>query len=123
MIGKEVYEKATTAVPECIREVLRINGLGLEDVSMIIPHQATARVLKRIAEVPLARVHRRGLNLGRKPMSMVSPVLTTSEEVLSQLIALAGFGLVRGNRVSSGLVHALPISIVETAMVFARNFN
>jgi 3-oxoacyl-[acyl-carrier-protein] synthase-3 len=25
--------------------------LGLEDVSMIVPHQATARVLKRIAEV------------------------------------------------------------------------
>src|SRR5271157_203163 len=59
MNGKEVYEKATTAVPECIREILRINGLGLEDVSMIIPHQATARVLKRIAEVldiPYSRI-------------------------------------------------------------------
>src|SRR5271157_3482479 len=41
MNGKEVKEKATTAVPECIREILRINGLGLEDVSMIVPHQAT----------------------------------------------------------------------------------
>jgi len=51
MNGKAVYEKATTAVPECIQQILCINGLGLEDVSMIIPHQATARVLKRIAEV------------------------------------------------------------------------
>jgi len=51
MTGKAVYEKATTAVPECIQQILCINRLGLEDVSMIIPHQATARVLKRIAEV------------------------------------------------------------------------
>ncbi len=51
MNGKAVFQKATAAVPECIREVLRINGLGLEDVSMIVPHQATAGVLKRIAEV------------------------------------------------------------------------
>jgi 3-oxoacyl-[acyl-carrier-protein] synthase III len=51
MNGKAVYDKATTAVPECILEILRINGLGLEDVSMIVPHQATARVLKRVAEV------------------------------------------------------------------------
>jgi 3-oxoacyl-[acyl-carrier-protein] synthase III len=51
MNGKAVYEKATTAVPECIQQILCINRLGLEDVSMIIPHQATARVLKRIAEV------------------------------------------------------------------------
>jgi 3-oxoacyl-[acyl-carrier-protein] synthase III len=51
MNGKAVYEKATTAVPECIQQILCINRLGLEDVSMIIPHQASARVLKRIAEV------------------------------------------------------------------------
>ena len=51
MNGKAVFQKATTAVPECIREILRINGLGLEDVSTIIPHQATSGVLKRIAEV------------------------------------------------------------------------
>ena len=49
MNGKAVYQMATTSVPECIQEILRINGLGLEDVSMIVPHQATAGVLKRIA--------------------------------------------------------------------------
>ena len=59
MNGKAVYQKATTAVPECIQEILRINGLGLDDVSMIVPHQATAGVLKRIAEVlniPFSRI-------------------------------------------------------------------
>ena len=59
MNGKAVFQKATTAVPECIREILRINGLGLEDVSLIVPHQATLGVLKRIAEaldIPFSRI-------------------------------------------------------------------
>ena len=51
MDGKAVYEKATTALPECIRQILCMNRLRLEDVSMIIPHQASAHVLKRTAEV------------------------------------------------------------------------
>jgi 3-oxoacyl-[acyl-carrier-protein] synthase III len=51
MNGKEVYAKATTALPECIRQILCMNRLRLDDVSMIIPHQASARILKRTAEV------------------------------------------------------------------------
>jgi 3-oxoacyl-[acyl-carrier-protein] synthase III len=51
MNGKAVYEKATAALPECIQQILCTNGLGLEDVSMIIPHQASAHVLKRAAEI------------------------------------------------------------------------
>ena len=51
MNGKAVYEKATAALPECIQQILCLNGMRLEDVSMIIPHQASAHVLKRVAEV------------------------------------------------------------------------
>jgi 3-oxoacyl-[acyl-carrier-protein] synthase-3 len=51
MNGRAVYEKATAALPDCIRQILCLNGLGLEDVSMIIPHQASAHVLKRAAEI------------------------------------------------------------------------
>jgi 3-oxoacyl-[acyl-carrier-protein] synthase III len=49
MNGKAVYQKATTVLPECIRQILCLNRLGLEEVSMIIPHQASAHVLKRTA--------------------------------------------------------------------------
>ncbi|HTP31908.1 MAG TPA: beta-ketoacyl-ACP synthase III [Candidatus Acidoferrales bacterium] len=51
MNGRAVYEKATAALPECIRQILCLNSLGLEDVSMIIPHQASAHVLRRTAEI------------------------------------------------------------------------
>jgi 3-oxoacyl-[acyl-carrier-protein] synthase-3 len=59
MNGKAVYEKATTALPECIQQILCLNQLKLEHVKMIIPHQASAHVLKRTAEalnVPYSRM-------------------------------------------------------------------
>jgi 3-oxoacyl-[acyl-carrier-protein] synthase III len=51
MNGKAVYEKATAALTECIQQILCTNRLGLEDVAMIIPHQASAHVLTRVAEI------------------------------------------------------------------------
>ena len=51
MNGKAVYQKATAALPECIQQILCVNHMGLKDVSMIIPHQASAHVLKRAAEI------------------------------------------------------------------------
>ncbi|MFN7998013.1 MAG: beta-ketoacyl-ACP synthase III [Bryobacteraceae bacterium] len=59
MNGKAVYETATAALPECIRQILCANGLRLEDVTMILPHQASAHVLKAVAEklnIPYSRM-------------------------------------------------------------------
>src|ERR1022692_3704719 len=59
MNGKTVYEPATTILPECIRQILCLNRLGLQDVSMIIPHQASAHILKRTADllnIPFSRM-------------------------------------------------------------------
>ena len=59
MNGKTVYETATTILPECIRQILCLNRLGLQDVSMIIPHQASAHILKRTADllnIPFSRM-------------------------------------------------------------------
>jgi 3-oxoacyl-[acyl-carrier-protein] synthase III len=63
MNGKAVSQKATTALPECIQQILSLNQLGIEDVTIIIPHQASACVLKRIAEVLNVPYSRMQLNL------------------------------------------------------------
>jgi 3-oxoacyl-[acyl-carrier-protein] synthase-3 len=63
MNGKSVFRKATTVLPECIQQLLCINRLGIEDVSIIIPHQASTRVLKRIAEVLKVPYSRMQVNL------------------------------------------------------------
>ncbi len=63
MDGKAVTQKATTAVPECIQQILCMNRLRIEDVSMIIPHQASACVLKLIADALNVPYSRMQLNL------------------------------------------------------------
>ncbi len=63
MNGKSVFQKATTVLPECIQQLLCVNRLGVEDVSIIIPHQASTRVLKRIAEVLKVPYSRMQVNL------------------------------------------------------------
>lgn len=59
MDGGQVYEIATTVIPEAIREILKDEGLTVEDIDWIIPHQPGVRVLKKTAEklgIPLDKI-------------------------------------------------------------------
>ena len=51
MNGKAVYETATTVLPQVIRDILCMHGLQFKDISMIIPHQPSIRVLRKTAEL------------------------------------------------------------------------
>jgi len=42
--GREVFRLAVTLMPEVMLEILRRNGLGLEDVALTIFHQANLRI-------------------------------------------------------------------------------
>jgi 3-oxoacyl-[acyl-carrier-protein] synthase III len=42
--GRQVFRLATTAMPEIVREVLARNGLGLDDLSLLLMHQANLRI-------------------------------------------------------------------------------
>jgi len=52
MNGRAVYDTATSVLPAAITELLSLNGLSLADVTRIIPHQPSVRVLRRTAESP-----------------------------------------------------------------------
>ncbi len=54
MNGSEVYRFASRVMAQATEEVLEKAGLGLDDVDIIIPHQANLRIIKAAA---------RGLNL------------------------------------------------------------
>lgn len=59
MNGRAVYETGTTVLPQTIQGLLTRHGLSILDVSWLIPHQPSVRVLRRTAEVlglPLERV-------------------------------------------------------------------
>jgi 3-oxoacyl-[acyl-carrier-protein] synthase III len=48
--GREVFKRAVTEMASACREVLEKNGHTPEDVDLLIPHQANARIMKAVAE-------------------------------------------------------------------------
>ena len=58
MQGQKVFKFATHAMPDAVEEVLRRAGLTIDDVKLIVPHQANLRIIKYAAKrmnLPLER--------------------------------------------------------------------
>ncbi len=58
MDGQEVFRFAVKTVPECIQELLKKAGIGVEDVDHFILHQANERIIRSVAKrlkTPLER--------------------------------------------------------------------
>jgi 3-oxoacyl-[acyl-carrier-protein] synthase-3 len=49
MKGAEVFREAVTRMTAASREVLRQAGLALDDVALVVPHQANLRIIQAIA--------------------------------------------------------------------------
>ncbi|RMH27744.1 MAG: hypothetical protein D6692_07215 [Planctomycetota bacterium] len=59
MKGREVFKEAVGRMSEASRAVLARAGLDLEDVALVVPHQANLRIIRAVAKalgVPLGRV-------------------------------------------------------------------
>jgi 3-oxoacyl-[acyl-carrier-protein] synthase-3 len=59
MNGKEVFKVAVRSMEEISRQALEEAGVGIEQISLVIPHQANRRIIVALAErlgVPLERV-------------------------------------------------------------------
>jgi 3-oxoacyl-[acyl-carrier-protein] synthase-3 len=48
--GREVFKRAVTEMASACREVLEKNGHTADDVDVLIPHQANARIMKAVAD-------------------------------------------------------------------------
>ena len=60
MDGRQVFKLAVTRMPEVTREVLEQNGFGLEDLDLLIMHQANLRINEAAQKqlgLPSERVH------------------------------------------------------------------
>lgn len=49
MDGKEVYRFATRVVASAVREVVQAAGLSMDDIALIVPHQANRRIIESSA--------------------------------------------------------------------------
>lgn len=59
MNGKEVFKFAVQKMPEVVEQVLARNGYSIDDLALLVPHQANLRILEAGAKrlgLPLERV-------------------------------------------------------------------
>ena len=60
MNGREVYRTAVRVLEQCSREALERNGVGTQDVTHVIAHQANLRILEGVMkrlDIPLEKCH------------------------------------------------------------------
>ena len=50
MNGKEVFKCAVTNMTNMIKKILERNNLSINDIKMVVPHQANARILSSVAK-------------------------------------------------------------------------
>ncbi len=65
MDGRQVFRFATSVIGECIEEALAKASLKLEDVSLIIPHQANTRIIETAAKKMKIPAEKFYMNLDR----------------------------------------------------------
>jgi 3-oxoacyl-[acyl-carrier-protein] synthase-3 len=48
MEGREVFKHASVRMPQAVKEALEATGLSLEDIDLVIPHQANYRITQAV---------------------------------------------------------------------------
>ncbi|MGW8267623.1 MAG: 3-oxoacyl-ACP synthase III family protein [Longimicrobiales bacterium] len=90
MAGKEVFKNAVTRMPEAVMESLEANGLKIEDVDLLIAHQANGRISEGVRR-----------KLGVPPERMYNNIERYGNTTAASIpIALAE--AVRGGRIAQG---------------------
>jgi 3-oxoacyl-[acyl-carrier-protein] synthase-3 len=99
MNGRQVFKHATTRFPEVIHEALARAGHRLDEVALIVPHQANKRIGDAVAErlgVPPAKVFQNIQRYGNTTAASIPIALTEARDQglvkPGDLVVLAAFG-------------------------------
>lgn len=99
MNGRQVFKNATTRFPEVIHEVLAAAGHTLEEVALIVPHQANQRIGDAVAQrlgVPPEKVFQNIERYGNTTAASIPIALTEARDQGrfrdGDLVVLAAFG-------------------------------
>ena len=98
MDGKKVYQFAVDAMQQAIHKVLEDAGLQIEDIDMVIPHQANERIIQSVSKSMSIPMEKCMLNLSEDVNTSAASIpITISEyfdqnETKNKKILLVGFG-------------------------------
>jgi 3-oxoacyl-[acyl-carrier-protein] synthase-3 len=99
MAGGEVFKFATRVVDESIRQVIEDSSITLDDVKLIVPHQANQRILDAVAKKLRIEPERFMVNLNRYGNTSAASIPIALCEAIEQKrvkegdhIVFVGFG-------------------------------
>ena len=99
MDGREVFRFATRVMASATREVVELAGMSLEDVDLVIPHQANKRIIEAAARGLKLPLDRFALNIDRYGNTSTASIPIAFCEAFEQgrtragdRLVLVGFG-------------------------------
>ena len=99
MEGQKVFKSAVKRMPEVVLEVLQEQGLGIQDLDMLIPHQANLRInemVGKLLRLDPSKVHNNIQKLGNTTAATIPLCLLDALELgkvkQGDLVCAAAFG-------------------------------
>lgn len=99
MEGKKVFKHAVTRMPQALMEGMVANGLKLDDIQMLIPHQANLRINQMVAKMiglPEDRMHNNIQKYGNTTAASIPICMHEAVELgkikPGDLVCLVAFG-------------------------------
>lgn len=99
MNGREVFRFATRAMPQAVQEVVDKAGMTLEDITLIIPHQANRRIIEAAARHLKIPIERFVMNIDRFGNTSTASIPLATYEAVRQArlrpgdrVVFVGFG-------------------------------
>lgn len=99
MRGNETFKVAVKTMEEAVREALEFNGLTVNDMDLLVPHQANARILNAVGQRLGISPDRLVVNLDRYGNTSAASIPLAIDEAVcdgrikkGSLIVLAAFG-------------------------------
>lgn len=99
MEGKEVFRHAVTRMPQAVHEVLDESGLTIDEVDMVIPHQANLRIAEMVQRklgLPDDKMYNNIMRYGNTTAASIPIALSEAVDEgkieRGDLVAFAAFG-------------------------------
>lgn len=99
MEGRRVFKHAVTRMPQAIMEGMVANGLTLDDIDMVIPHQANLRIneyVAKLASLPPEKMHNNIQKVGNTTAASIplcmKDAIDAGKITRGDLVVLVAFG-------------------------------
>ena len=90
MHGAAVFKFAVTAIKETIEKLLKENQLTLEDIDLIIPHQANKRIIDKVVKDLSASSEQFFLNVSEYGNTSAASIPIALNEAMNKQIVKSG---------------------------------